>query len=160
MSTLLNPRKAFAFRISFPGQPALPVFSVQSVTMPEETVEPVEHGLGNSRIKTAGQYIAGDATLERIMPATDNQASRDVNKFFRDWMRLAQDPIVGGGTDPILYKQVVLIEELANDGITVLNSYLLNGAWPTKINGREYKRSESNNVVESVDLSTDVVPYV
>ena len=157
---MLNPRKAFNFRISFPGQPAMPVFSCQSVIMPEETVEPVEHGLGNSRIKTAGQYIVGDATIERIIPATNNQTSRDVNKFFRDWQRLAQDPIVGGGTDPLVYKHIVLIEELANDGISVLNSYTLVGAWPTKINGREYKRTESNNVVETVDLSTDVVPYI
>jgi len=138
----------------------MPVFSVQTATMPEETVEPVEHGLGNSRIKTAGQYIAGDATLERIIPATDNADSRLVNRFFRDWQRLAQNPISGGGKDPLQYKWGVLVEELANDGITVLNSYYLNGAWPTKINGRAYSRTESNNVVESVDLSTDVVPYV
>jgi len=160
MATLLNPRKAFNFRISFPGFPGMPVFSVQKVTMPEETVEKVEHGLGNSRINTAGQYVCSDANLERIIPAKIHDDSRTVNKFFRDWQRAAQDPITGGGSDPIIYKRLVLVEELANDGVTVLNSYVMTGAWPTKINGREYSRTESSNVVETVDLSTDVVPYV
>jgi hypothetical protein len=128
--------------------------------MPSETVEKVEHGLGNSRINTAGQYVVDNATIEAIMPADVSQASSDVNNFFRNWQRSAQDPIVGGGSDPIVYKRTVLIEELANDGVTVLNSYLLVGAWPTTINGRSYSRTESANVVESVDLSVDTVPYV
>ena len=157
---MLNPRKAFNFRITFPNQPNLPVFACQTANIPEETVEQVEHGLGNSRIKTAGQYIAGEATIGMIIPATKEQPSSDVNNFFRNWQRTAQDPILGGGGDPMLYKRTVLLEELANDGVSVLNSYLLNGAWPTRINGREYSRTESNNVVETVDLSTDVVPYV
>ncbi len=159
---MLNPRKAFNFRISFPNQPTLPVFACQTVTIPDETVEQIEHGTGNSRIKTAGQYIAGEATIGMIIPASKAIVSPDLNpnNFFRNWQRSAQDPILGGGSDPFFYKRTTLVEELANDGATVLNSYLLVGAWPTKINGREYSRTESNNTVETVELSTDAVPYI
>jgi len=160
MSTLLNPRKGFNFRISFPGNPGMPVFSVQKVTSPDSNVEAVAHGVGNTQIKTAGQHTAGDAKIERIIPATKGPTSSDVARFFRDWQRLAQDPLTGGGSDPLLYKHPVLVEELANDGLTVLNSELWSGTWPTKINGKEYSRTDSENLVETVDLSVDVVPFV
>jgi hypothetical protein len=156
-----NPKKQFNFRISIPKDPSLPIFSCQEVKLPDFEIDEDEHGEGNLTIKTAGMVKISKATLSRIMPSSPAQINASLlSKYFFDWAGLAQNILIGGGSDEGAYKRDVLIYELANDGITVLNTSVLTGAWVSKINGRAYKRAESGNLVEEVELSVDYLTHL
>jgi len=150
----LNPRKKFKFAITFPSSPEIPTFHVQSVTLPDLTIEQDEHGEGNTISKTAGMAKVGNCTVERILPAGGGGG---VSAAIWEWANSAQNNLDGTGSDPSVYKRIVLVEELDHDGVLALNSWFLLGAWPTTINGREFNRTESGNRVESFELSVDRV---
>lgn len=151
-----NPRKVFNFRIQFPQDQDLPIFSVQSVTLPDKENEADEHGHGNTVIKTAGLSRLSNATLTRIMSSTGDQAELTrISKFFFNWAQLANNPIMGTGMDEALYKKTILVHEVANDGVSIIGTVVLYGCWPTKVSGREYKRAESGNIIETVELAVD-----
>lgn len=157
-----NPKKQFNFRVSFPWDPTLPVFSVQEFKLPDVEVTPDEHGQGNVIVKTAGIVNVTTATLSRIMPGgnTDGIDSAAISRFFWSWLNEAQNMMTGGGFQELVYKHDVLVHELAQDGVTVINTVILIGAWVTKINGKTYKRAESGNLIEEVELSVDYVTIV
>jgi len=153
MPVIKNPRKKFNFRITILTNPVLPVFAAQQVTTPDIEVEAVEHGFANTVLKTAGLVKVGTLKIDRIisMLPADGQA------FIR-WQQNAQNAITQTGGDPEDYKQIVKIEEYAqyNQGnVEVIDTYYAIGCWPQKINGREYDRTASENVVESIELAVD-----
>lgn len=155
-----NPKKQFNFRVSIPSHPDLPVFSCQEVTLPDFEIEEDEHGQGNMTIKTAGMVKISKATLSRIMPSTPATSATALSNYFWGWASLAQNILAGGGADEEVYKRTVIVHELANDGVSVINTIVLTGAWVSKINGRGYKRAESGNLVEEVELSTDYITHL
>lgn len=146
-----NPKKQFNFRVSIPASPILPVFSIQELTLPDLEISPDEHGEGNTLRKTAGLITIGTATLSRIMPSSEADATA-ISKFFWNWAASAQDNMTGGGNGESLYMREVLVHEMGVGGTTVINTYVLIDAWPTKINGKQYKRTETGNLVEEVEL--------
>jgi len=150
---IINPRKKFKFRVSFMTLPQLAEFAVQEITLSDHEIEAVEHGFGTTILKTAGQVKPGTVTLNRIISANKGAIS---GEFF-EWQRLAQDAISQSGGDPEVYKRILVIDEMANDGQTALDTWYIAGAWPTRINGREFSRTESANTVESVELSVDYI---
>tara|TARA_R110000772_G_scaffold149660_2_gene260367 strand:- start:556 stop:1017 length:462 start_codon:yes stop_codon:yes gene_type:complete len=148
MAKISNPRKKFNFTIQIPSAP-LPPFLVQNVEIPDREIESVEHGDTNHDIKTGGRIKIGNITLEKIATTTGSDS------YFEDWMATVQDAITGGGLAPTLYKKTILITELAEDGTTALNIWTAEGCWPTKRNGISLDRTESDNTIESVELSVD-----
>jgi len=159
MATILNPRKKFHFEVVFPlvTEADLPKFSVQMITIGDNEVEVVEHGYGNTVLKTAGLVKPANVTLDRIMPAGVDLVSAAYGNYFWEWQKLAQNALVGSGGNPTDYKKVMEIRELANDGTSILNTWFLVGAWPSMINGREFDRTASENTVESVELAVDFI---
>lgn len=153
-----NPKKQFNFRVQIPSDPSLPIFSIQELTLPDKEVEQDTHGHANTEIKTAGLAKAGNVTLSRIMPSRGTDAP-GISKYFHIWQSLAQNALTGAGAPEEVYKRAVLIHELGSDGITVINTIILIDAWPTKINGKAFKRGESGNLVEELELSVDYVDY-
>ena len=79
------------------------------------------------------------------------------DNYMFDWAYSCQDPIIGGGLVPDEYKRIVTISELAEDGTSVLNTWICTGCWPTKINGMKLDRQSSDNTMESIELSVDKV---
>jgi phage tail-like protein len=153
MSLIKNPRKKFNFRITILTNPVLPVFAAQQVTSPDIEVEAVEHGFGNTVLKTAGLVKVGTLKIDRII----SMAPGDGQSFYR-WQMNAQDGMHQTGGAPEDYKQVVKVEEYVQYGSgnpEVIDTYYAIGAWPQKINGREYDRTASENVVESIELAVD-----
>ncbi len=148
---LVNPRKQFKFRVTFMTLPQLVPFAVQELTLGDNEIEPVEHGFGNTVLKTAGIVKPGSITLNRIMGAAAPTASGE----FWEWARIAQDAATLSGGDPDTYKRVLQVDELANDGQTALDTWYAYGCWPTKINGRSFNRTDSANTVESIELAVD-----
>jgi len=148
---ITNPRKKFKYRVTILPAPALEPFAVQEITSPDLEIEEIEHGAGNTYIKTAGMIKVGKGTISRILSADK------VSGEIWEWARLAQDALTQSGGDPSVYKRVVQVDELANDGQTALDTWYWIGAWPSMINGREYSATDSANTVESFELTVDAV---
>lgn len=146
MAQIANPHKKFQFSIFVFG---MNPFLAQKVTLPERSVEQVEHGEGNHVIKTGGMVKLGNITIDKI------QNSSFADKLFWGWISLVQNEVTGGGVIPEIYKKAIQVQFLGNDGVTVLSTRSFIGAWPCKINGIELDRLSSDNTIESIEISID-----
>ena len=154
MARIKNPRKTFRFSITVIspfGQ--LEAFLVQDIQHPDVDVEPVSHGDVNYDVKTPGRVMVGNATLNKIMK-TDGP-----DNFFHDWRMACQLEGVGGFV-PDAVKKDIIVAELGEGGDTIINTHRWVGCWPTKITGQSNSRTESENTIESVELSVDEVAKV
>jgi phage tail-like protein len=153
MAQVSNPRKQFNFSIQIAPAPINP-FLAQKVESPEITLETAEHGDTNHDIKTAGRVKFGNINISKL------QTTSGADNYMFDWLYSCQDVILGGGLVPDDYKRVVTITELAEDGTSVLNTWICMGCFPVKINGQQWDRQSSDNTVEQVELSVDRVEKV
>ena len=71
-----------------------------------------------------------------------------------------QDLLVGGGLTPDQYKESVKIDELAEDGSSVLNSWICTGVWPCRVNGQNLDRMSSDNTLEDLEFSVDQIEKI
>lgn len=146
----ISPRKAFNFRIIFPGYPLEP-FLVQKCQLPEMEIESVPHSEGNIDIKTGGRIKVGNCTLENIMKSTSGAEAN----FFWDWAGAVQDMYLNGGLEPFVYYRTMIIEEVGVDGKSTINRWVLDECWPSKMNGLSLDRKSSDNTLETVELSVN-----
>jgi len=148
MAQIQDPRKQFNFRVTVNG---LNQFLVQDIQVPEESFDVAEHGDWNFLVKTGGLKKIGKVTMEKISIAygPDN--------WLAGWMVQVQDTQVGGGLLPSVYKKNLQIDQLAPDNVSVINTYMLIGAWPSKRNTIDFKRTGSENVLEKLELEVDEV---
>jgi len=153
MAQIDNPRKGFNFSIQIATLPINP-WLCQEVTIPEAAVEVAEHGDTNHDIKTGGRMKYTNVLLDKLM-TTDGP-----DNYFFDWINSVADVIIGGGLPPQAYKRIITISELAEDGATIINTWILTGAWPCKINGQKLSRQSSDNSIESIELCVDKVQKV
>ena len=61
--------------------------------------------------------------------------------------------LVGGGLVPSQYWETVIVNELAEDGKSILNTHIYDEVWPKKITGLELDRTSSDNTIEHVEFS-------
>lgn len=150
---IINPRKKFNFRVSILPEPIIPIFSVQTITLGESAIDIVEHGFGNTVLKTGGLVKIGNLTMERIMES----GLGDIAASIWEWHWMVQDPTMQVGGNPKSYKRIIKIDELGNGfgSPTAVNTWFAVGAWPATINGREYDRQSSDNLIESVEFAID-----
>lgn len=150
MAQIPNPRKNFNFTISAPG---LNPFLAQEVDIPDHDLDVVEHGDANFDVKTGGKKKYGTCKVRKISSATapDN--------WIWNWLFQVQDEFTGGGDLPINYKLTLTVEQFSNDGQTVLNTWVLYGAWPSKVSGVSFKRTSSENVMEEIEFQVDQIDH-
>lgn len=141
-----NPRKKFLWSISFPKHPINP-YLCQNVTLPDISIEEVAHGDINRDVKTAGRVTIGDMTVEKLCTTAGSDT------WVWDWLTACQDHINGGGLVPSQYWEEVVVNELAEDGVSILNSWLCEEVWPKQITGLNLDRTVSENTVESITFS-------
>lgn len=145
-----NPRKKFLWQLVFIKHPINP-YLFQSVTLPEINVEQVSHGDINRDVKTGGRVTVGN------LVATKLETTSGSDTWLWDWMGSVQDMVLGGGLVPSQYWEQVQVNELAEDGVSILNSWLLSEVWPTKLNGQELDRMSSDNTMEEIEFSVGLV---
>ena len=145
-----NPRKTFNWSISFPTHP-INAFLCQRVTLPEKEIEAVSHGDTNHDIKTAGRITFSNLIVEKLSTTSGSDT------WFHNWLYSCQDPIIGGGLTPSAYKETMIVQELAEDGVTVLNTHILEGVFPVKGGGEELDRTSSDNIIEHLEFSVDTM---
>lgn len=146
MAHIPNPRKQFQFQVFING---MNPFLAQTVKLPDDESDIVEHGDAGFMVKTAGMKKLGQLTIGKISPAeiTDNQ--------FRDWRLQIMSTRRGGGDLPSLYKKSCIVEELSNDGISVIARHIYSGVWPQKLNGIDLSRTSSDNTITTVEFCVD-----
>lgn len=148
MAKINNPRKEFNFQINISG---LNPFLCQEVSLPDVEFDIVSHGDTNYEVKTAGQKKIGQLSITKICPVDFPDTS------IRDWAGDIQDQISGGGALPDEYKRTVLVQEFANDGVTVVEQHEFDGVWPQKLNGKKFNRKGSENTTQSIEFCVDIV---
>ena len=148
MAKVKNPRKVFNFSIKFPKHP-INSYLCQKVTLPDIEVEQVNHGDVNHDVKTAGRVSISNLIVEKLSTTSGSDT------WIHDWLMSCQDIILGGGNVPDTYKVTCIVCELAEDGVSALNTHIYNGVWPCKFTGTELDRNSSENIIEKVEFSVD-----
>lgn len=143
-----NPRKKFNWQILFVQHP-VDAYLFQKVTLPEITIEQVAHGDVNCDIKTAGRVSVGNLVASKL------ETTSGSDTWFWDWLMSCQDLILGGGLRPQQYKETCIVQELAEDGVSILNAWTCTGVWPCKVNGQDLDRMSSDNTLEEIEFSVD-----
>lgn len=141
-----NPRKGFLFQVIFVKHP-INAYLFQNVVLPEVGVEQVSHGDINRDVKTGGRVTVGNMTCRKL------ETTSGSDTWLWDWMMSVQDLQVGGGLVPPQYWETVVVNELAEDGKSILNSWTLNEVWPTRLNGQTLDRMSSDNTIEEIEFS-------
>lgn len=146
MAKIANTAKLFNFAIEING---LNQFEVQTVELPQISVEVAEHGDVNYNVKTPGRITTGDLKLEKIrpLPTTDNWAW--------SWFNAGADPFTGVGALAGNIKRVIVVRELDSSGLVAVNSYLLEGCFIKSIEFAKYDRMSTDNVIETITISVD-----
>ena len=153
MAKIKNPRKKFLWSIQFVNRPINP-YLFQKVDIPEKTVEQVSHGDVNRDVKTGGRATIGNMTAEKLLTTSGSDT------FIWDWMSSVADTILGGGLTPEQYWETILVSELAEDGTSVLNQWIMTEVWPTKLNGQSLERMSSDNSIETIEFSVGDIEKV
>lgn len=146
MAKIKNPRKKFLWQITFINHPINP-YLFMKVNVPEKSIEQVDHADVNRDVKTAGRVKIGNMTAEKL------ETTSGSDTWLWDWMQSIQDTKLGGGLRPDQYWETVKVDELAEDGISILNTWLLEEVWPMKVNGHECERKSSDNTIENIEFS-------
>ncbi len=143
-----NARKGFNFKIEING---LDAFECQKVTLPEVEIEGVEHGDTNYKVKTAGQVKVGDIKIEKLkrLPGSDTWAW--------NWLKQAQNMTTGAGGLASDYKRTVIIKEMTPSGLGTLNKWVCDGCFVKKVSQSDFSRMDSENIIQTVELSVDTI---
>lgn len=145
-----NPRKKFLWQITFIQKP-INSYLFQSVTLPEVNVEQVSHGDINRDVKTGGRVSVGNLVCNKL------ETTSGSDTWAWDMIASVQDMILGGGQTPSNYWDTIKIDELAEDGVSIINSWICDECWLTRVNGQELDRMSSDNTIESFEFSVGVI---
>jgi len=145
-----NPRKNFNFSAIFSGLPLNP-FLIQEFDLPSFDIDVVAHGDTNHDIKTGGRIKFDAVKMKKLMVATGPDT------WLYTWLILIQDVLTGGGQLPMIYKRSLTVFEYSNDNSTPINTWLLEGCWPNKLDAIQLRRLGSENTMESLELQVDKI---
>ena len=142
-----NPRQGWQFEVRVNGIEAA-VF--QKATIPEPEIEIDEFSSGGSvrPEKFAGRISFGDCTLEKGMFAD----SSDLEAW--NWLTSAVNTLTGDQGDPASYKRDVEIVHVNRVGTTI-QTYLLKGAFCSKISWSDNEGGTSEHMVETLTLTVE-----
>jgi hypothetical protein len=145
-----NPRKKFLWQITFVKHPLNP-YLFQEVSLPELEIEQVSHGDINRDVKTGGRITVGNLVCRKL------ESTSGSDTWLWDWLMSVQDLILGGGLTPSEYWETVRVDELAEDGVSILNSWICEEVWPSKVNSQDLDRMSSDNTLEEIEFSVGTV---
>lgn len=145
-----NPRKKFLWQITFVKHPLNP-YLFQEVSLPDLEIEQVSHGDINRDVKTGGRITVGNLVCRKL------ESTSGSDTWLWDWLMSVQDLILGGGLTPSEYWETVRVDELAEDGVSILNSWIYEEVWPSKVNSQDLDRMSSDNTLEEIEFSVGTV---
>lgn len=145
-----NPRKQFLWSITFIKHP-VDNYLFQYCELPEVSIEQVAHGDINRDVKTGGRISVGNLTCRKL------ESTSGSDTWMWDWLMSVQDLLLGGGLTPPEYWETVQVNELAEDGVSILNSWICDEVWPTRVNGQTLDRMSSDNTLEEIEFSVGTI---
>ena len=148
MAKFANPRKKFNFSIDIAPEP-INAFLFQKVTLPDSEIAKDAHGDTNHDIYTAGRVSYSNIVCEKLMTSSQGDS------YMWTWFDTCQSSLLGGGGTPGQYKKTIIITEYAENGATILNTWLAEGVWPCQMKGLEFDRQSSENSIETIEFSVD-----
>ena len=141
-----NPRKKFLWSIMFPKHP-INTYLFQTCTLPDVEIDQAANGDVNRDVKTPGRVSVGNLIVEKLMTTAGSDT------WLHDWLYACQDMIAGGGLPPAQIRKPAIVNELAEDGVSVLNTHIFEEVWPCKVTGLDLDRMASENTIESIEFS-------
>lgn len=143
-----NARKVYNFKIEILGLSEQ--FECQKVTFPEMSIDQVKHGDANYDVKTAGRFNIENIKIEKLkrMPGTEI--------FGWLWLMQAQNPQAGGGGLAQNYYRTIVIRELGPSGLFAVNTWTFDGCWVCKVGQTEFSRTESANIIQTLEISVNL----
>lgn len=137
--------KQFQYSIEIEG---LEQFLAQELTLPDVTVDEVEHGEGNIVVRTPGMMKFGDLTVSKLVASTvsDTWAS--------DLIRQINNPDTNTG-QPVttIFKTVVIrLKDIAGN---VKKTYELFDCWIKQKTGISLSSTTSDNIIEEAIFVTN-----
>jgi len=142
MSSIGNTIKSFLFAVDINGINQL---SVQKISGLEVEVEAIAHGESDHDVYTPGRVKYGKVTMESILPTGVAQ-----NTLWQLLQRSRFD-LVGSS------KQTINIRLLGPDKITTQKTWVLYGAWVSKVSYGELNRSSGEAVVRTAEWTIDEI---
>ena len=144
-----NPRQGWQFQVRVSGFDAA-VF--QKATIPEPEIEIDEFNPAGSvkPEKYAGRIKFGDCTLEKGMFSTVS------DRAAWNWLTSAVNTLTGNQGAPASYKRDVEIVHVNRVGVPI-QTWLLKGAFCSKISWSDNEGGSSEHIVETLTLTVEDV---
>lgn len=142
-----NPRQGWQFKVVINGFEAA---QFQKATLPEVEIEKDEFSSGGSvrSTKYAGRETIGECTLERGVKSD----SADLTAW--NWLVTAVNTKTGDQGAPASYKKDIEICHVDRVG-RIIQTYLLKGAWCSKITWSDNEGKSSEHIVETLTITLD-----
>jgi phage tail-like protein len=137
---MYNPTKQFQYAVEVDG---LEQLLAQELSLPDYTVDEVEHGEGNTIYRTPGMARFGDLTLSKLMKGANPDS------FVDNLIRQVQDWQTGGGQSPQIYLKTMIVRVKDNAGQTI-KSYEFTDCWVKQKTGITLSRTTSDNIMEEM----------
>lgn len=137
------------FEVKFDGLTKDFTLLVDSTTLSNITVEPVELAYGNSKVKVAGQ-----ASFEDQEIVIKDAVIADMEMKLYDWFRQvydAESDKLGWASD---YKRTGRLYQYAPDG-SYVREWKLVGAWPTNFTTSEFTYDGADKKTVTLTISVD-----
>jgi len=144
----INPRKLFRFAIECDG---LETAYVQKCKIPKTEVKVAKHGEGPFIISTASKVEFGHVELDCLKPAESSAV------WWKDWLALVINLNDGSMGTPDIYKKNITINEYSSDGVTIVDSWEIDGCFPVEIDPSELDKIGEGNAIDKIKLSCDVI---
>ncbi len=150
LAVAVNPRKLFRFAVVFNG---LETAYVQKVKLPKIEIKSAKHGQGPFVVNTASKIEFGQLELENLKPSENSLA------FWKDWLALIINLGTGAMTIPAIYKQTITILEFASDGVTIVDMWVCEGAYPAEVDMTDLDKLSENNALDKLKFNVDVMDF-
>lgn len=148
-----NPQRAYEFEVEVVGNHGLPILvqRVQSVSIPEVSVEQMEINFKSSKSMFAGRDTSPHTVTVSFFDTEDHATYN----FFREWMNTIRDRQVGGGDTRDLYESTLIVKQLAHDSTTVTATNRFTKVWPQSVGEIQLSYESSEHLKFDVTFSYD-----
>ncbi|HOR65832.1 MAG TPA: phage tail protein [Candidatus Sumerlaeota bacterium] len=137
-------RKSYRWGIEVEG---LEIGYAQKVKIPDVEFAETTHGGQYLDVKTPGRMKFSDIEIEKLMRGTEGD-SWAWDKFLGE-----QDPATGVATPPSEHYFDLYILHYDFDGKTIIDRWLVKGAWVKKIAYSDNDRKSDDNIIETITLA-------
>lgn len=137
------------FELAIQGLSTDVTLAVDSTSLANITIEPIELGYGNSKVKVAGQ-----ASFEDQEVVVKDFIVADTEGELYDWFKTVYDPETDKVGWAANYKRTARLYQYAPDG-TYVRQWKLEGVWPINFQSSEFTYDGAEKKTVTMTLAVD-----